>query len=119
MDHVGARHDIDLLLRKDLPQPLQIRRIGDIDGDIVREQMDVKFIGHGHIDDLPAHQMGLGLFRPGKFVNGQEHRIAQLPDPPGDLLVGQSERVKGAREERYLAAALLRPRPRCKAGTGT
>ena len=106
MDHVGARHDINLLLRKDLPQPLQIRRIGDIDGDIVGEQMDIKLIGHGHIDDLPAHQMGLGLFRPGKFVNGQEYRIAQLPDPPGDLLVGQSERVKGAREERHLAAAL-------------
>ncbi len=106
MDHVRSRHDIDLLLRKDLPKPLKIRRIGDIDGDIVGKQVDIKLIGHGHIDDLPAHQMGLGLFRPGKLVDGQEHRIAQLPDPSCDLLVGQGERVKGARKKRHLAAAL-------------
>lgn len=81
--------------------------------------MDVKFIGHGHIDDLPAHQWGWVFLDQENSSMAQEHRIAQLPDPPGDLLVGQSERVKGAREERYLAAALLRPRPRCKAGTGT
>ena len=63
------------------------------------EQVHIKLIGHGHADDLPPHQRGLGLFGPGELVDGQKDLEAQVPDLLDDALVAQGEGVKGAGEE--------------------
>ena len=63
------------------------------------EDVDVKFVGHGHADDLPPDEGGLGLLRPGELVHGQVDLQPQVPDGGDDALVGEGEGVKGAREE--------------------
>ena len=100
VDNVGSHNDIEFLRREHLSQATQIRRVRDVDRRVVREQMDIKLVRDGHVYDLAAHQVRLGLFRPGELVDGEEYGESKLLDLLRDLLVGQCERVEGSREER-------------------
>ena len=64
VDHVGAHDEVQLTSGEHVLQPPQIAGIGDVDGDIVGEQMHMEFVRHRHGGDLPPDQAGLGLFRP-------------------------------------------------------
>ena len=88
MDHVGSHNDIEFFCREHLPQAAQIRRVRDVDRRVVREQMDIKLVRDGHVYDLAAHQMRLGLLRPGKLINGKKYGKSELLDLLCDLLVG-------------------------------
>ena len=46
-------------LRYKFPQTAQIIRVGDIDRDLIREEMHMKITCYRHVDDLPADQMRL------------------------------------------------------------
>ena len=59
---IAADHDIQLFSGKHLSQAFQIRRIGDIDRNIIREQVHMELIRHRHTHDLTADQMRLRLF---------------------------------------------------------
>ena len=88
VDHVGSHNDIEFFRREHLPQAAQIRRVRDVDRRVVREQMNIKLIRDGHVYDLSAHQMRLGLLRPGKLINGKKYGKSELLDLLCDLLVG-------------------------------
>lgn len=61
-------------------QAANICFIGNIDGNVIRERIDVLFIGNGHIHDLTPHQAGLGMLGPGKLIEGQVDFKAHIPD---------------------------------------
>ncbi len=97
--HVGAHRQVQLPAGKDLPQPVQVLRRGQVHRDVVGEEVHVELVRHGHADDLPPHQGGLGLLGPGELVDGQVHLQPQVPDLLDDALVAQGEGVEGAGEE--------------------
>ena len=84
---IAADHDIQLFSGKHLSQAFQIRRIGNIDRNLIREQVHMELIRHRHTHDLTADQMRLRLFRPGKFIDRQKHLIAAVADLADNLLV--------------------------------
>ena len=106
VDHIGAYNEIQFPAGEQLPQPLQVIGIGDIDGNIIGEQMYMKLVRHRHGHDPAADQTGLGLFRPGKFIHRQIHLVAHIADGVGQRLVGQGEGVEGAGEEGHLLPAV-------------
>ena len=63
------------------------------------EEVHVELIRHGHADDLPTHQGGLGLLGPGELVHCQIDLHPQVPDGLDDALVAEGEGVEGAGEE--------------------
>ena len=95
-DDVGPDGDIQLFSRKDFLQASHVGLVGNIDRHVVREGVNVLFIGHGHIHDLAAHEPRLGMFGPGKFIEGQIDIESQVADPAGHGLVAQTEGVEGA-----------------------
>ena len=99
-DHVAARHKIQLPLRQEAFQKRQIARHGDVDGNIVREQIRVPLVGGGDHGDLPPQELGQRLLAPREFVDGQIHLKAQRADLLHDLLVPGGKRVERAGEER-------------------
>ena len=99
VDHVGAHDEVQLTSGEHVLQPPQIAGIGDVDGDIVGEQMHMEFVRHRHGGDPAADQAGLGLFRPGELVHRQKHLVPHVPDGAGQRLVGQGKGVEGAGEE--------------------
>ena len=99
---IAADHDKQLFSGKHLSQAFQIRRVGDIDRNIIWEQVHMELIRHRHAHDLTADQMRLRLFRPGKFIDRQKYLIAEVADLADNLLVRQRKRVKRAREECHL-----------------
>ena len=88
VDHVGPHNDIEFFCREHLPQAAQIRRVRDVDRRVVREQMDIKLVRDGHVYDLAAHQVRLGLLRPGELIDGEKYGKAEFLDLLCDLLVG-------------------------------
>ena len=63
-DHVAARDEINVSVRKQVPQPRKILRHGDIDGDLVREQIRVPLVGSRDGDDAPAQELGKRFLAP-------------------------------------------------------
>ena len=84
---IATDHDIQLFSGKHLSQAFQIRRIGDIDRNIIREQVHMELIRHRHTHNLTADQMRLRLFRPGKFIDRQKYLIAEVANLADNLLV--------------------------------
>ena len=76
------------------------------DRNIVGEQVDVEIPCHGHVDNLTADQVGLGLFGPGKLVHSQIDLKAQVADGVDNALVGEGKGVEGAGEEGDLPGRL-------------
>ena len=99
-DHVAARHKIQLPLRQQTLQQRQIARHGDVDGNIVREEVGIPLVGGGDHGDLPPQELGKRLFAPRKLVDRQIHLKAQRADVLHDLLVPGGKRVERAGEER-------------------
>ena len=99
-DHVAARDKVDLPARKQLPQPRKIVRHGDVDGDLVREQIRVPLVGSRNGDDAAAQELGKRLLAPREFVDGKIDLKAARADLLYDLLVADGERVERAGEER-------------------
>ncbi|CAN4002819.1 DUF4406 domain-containing protein, partial [Dysosmobacter welbionis] len=97
--HVRAHRQVQLPAGKDLPQPVQVLRRGQVHWDVVGEEVHVELVRHGHADDLPPHQGGLRLLGPGELVDGQIHLHPQIPDLLDDALVAQGEGVEGAGKE--------------------
>ena len=54
--HVRAHRQVQLPAGKDLPQPVQVLRRGQVHRDVVGEEVHVELVRHGHADDLPPHQ---------------------------------------------------------------
>ena len=100
--HVGAHSEVDLPAAEDLAQAAQVIRVCQVHRDIVGEEVDVKLVGHGHADDLAAHQGRLGLLGPGEFIHRQIHLVSKVADLLHDALVRQGEGVEGAGEEGHL-----------------
>ena len=103
---VASHYHIDGPPCKYLLQPLQIRRIGDIDWNIVGEQVHMELVRHRHIDNLAADQVRLRLLGPGKLVHSQINLVAQIPDLTDDSLVGEGKRVERTWEESHLLPLL-------------
>ena len=103
-DDVRADGDVQVPAGKDILELLDVRRIGDVDGDIVREGIHVLFIGDGHVHDFAAHEPRLGVLGPGKFIEGQVNVETQVAYLAGHGLVAQAEGVEGPRIEAGLAA---------------
>ena len=97
--HVAAHHDGHAAPRERLAQLAQVLRVGDVHREVLREDVNVELVRHGHGYDAAADAVGLGALGPGKFVDGQQHLEAQVADGPDDALVGQGEGVKRAGEE--------------------
>ena len=57
-----------------------IQRRGQVYRDVVREEINVKYIRHRHAHDLPPNQRGLSLFGPGELVDGEVDLKAQVSD---------------------------------------
>ena len=102
--HVRAHRQVQLPPCKDLPQAVQIQRRGQVYRDVVREEINVKYIRHRHAHDLPPNQRGLSLFGPGELVDGEVDLKAQVSDGTHDPLMGEGEGIEGAGEEGHLAA---------------
>ena len=94
--HVGPHRQIQFPVGKDLPQAVQVAGSGQVHRNVVGEEVHVELVRHGHADDLPPHQGGLGLFGPGELVDGEIHLHPQVPDLLDDALVAQGEGVEGA-----------------------
>ena len=62
--HVAADHDGDRTPRQRLPQLPQVFRVCDVDRKILRENVDVKLVCHGHRGDLSPDAVGLGALGP-------------------------------------------------------
>ena len=101
--HVAAHHDGHAAAGEGLPQRPQVVGVGDVHREILREDAHMEHVRHGHGGDAPPQAVGLGLFRPGELVDGQQHLIAQIADGLDDALVGQGEGVEGAGEEGHRA----------------
>ena len=100
-DNVRTGNDVKLHSLENIPQTFEIMRVGDVDGNLIREKVNPEISCHRHVDDLPADQVRLGFFGPGKLINGQIYLKTQFPDRADDPFMGQGEGVKGSREERY------------------
>ena len=102
LHHVGSHCNVDFLFREQAAQFRQILRIGNVDGNIVRENIKVLFIGDGHGKNFLPQHVRQGLLGPGEFIDGQIYLVAHIPNGGGNGLVPQAERVEGSREERHL-----------------
>ena len=78
---------------------LQITWIGNVDWNLIRENIDMELIRHRHIDDLAADQVRLRLFRPGKLVNSQVHFKALIANLAHDFFVRTRKWIEGARQK--------------------
>ena len=94
--HIGSHSQVQFLVGKDCLQFPDIFRVGDVHRQVLREGIDVLHIRHGHVHDFPAHEPGLGVFRPGEFIQGQIHCKPHIPDPPGHCFVSAAEGIEGA-----------------------
>ena len=98
-DDVASRDQVELAAFKEAGELFQLLGVGDVDGDLVREEEDALQIRHAHGGDLPPHQLRHGLLGPGELVDGEidlEALPAQLRDDP---LVAGGEGIEGPREE--------------------
>ena len=88
---------------KNFFQLLQVGRISHIYRYIIREGVNMFFIGNRHIHNLPSHQARLRMLRPRKFVKCQIHVKAQVPNLNGNRFMPQAERIEGSRIKAHLA----------------
>ena len=103
-DDVRTDGDVKVAAGKDFLQLLDVGRISDVDGDVVRERIHVLFVGDGHIHDFAAHEARLSMLGPGKFIEGQVDIEAQVAYLAGYSFMAQTEGVEGPRIEAGLAA---------------
>ena len=99
-DHVAARDEIQLPARKQRLQPGKIVRHGDVDRDIIREQIRIPLVGHGDGDDPAPQELRERLFAPRELVDGQIDLEAARADFLYDLLMTDGKRIKCAGEKR-------------------
>ena len=97
--HVAAHHNGHLPARESPAQGGEVVRVGDVDREVLREDMDMELVRCGDGGDAAADAVGLGLLRPGELVNSQHDLIAQIPDGLDNALMGEGEGVEGAGEE--------------------
>ena len=97
--HIAAGYEIELPAGEQVFEPLEVPGIGDVHGDLVREQAHVHLVRHAHGGDLPAAELGDGMLAPGELVDGQEHLEAHVLQLPDDPLVPRGEGIEGPREE--------------------
>ena len=86
-DNVAADHDGHLPPWECLAQLAQVSGIGDVHREILREDVDIELIGHGHRRDAAADAVGLRALRPREFVDGEQHLEAEVADGAHDALV--------------------------------
>ena len=60
-DDVRPHHQIELPVREELLQPLQVLRIPGVHRQLAGEEVHVEFIRDAHVDDLTADEMGLSF----------------------------------------------------------
>ena len=98
-DYVGSHRQIGPPAAADPLQSFQIGGGGQVHGNVVGEEIHIELVGHGHADDLPPDQGGLGLLGPGELIDRQVHLKPQIPDFLDDTFVAQREGVESAWEE--------------------
>ena len=101
LHHIAPRHHIDLFLRKQSPQLLQIGRVGNVYRNIFREKIDVFLVRNGNIQYLPPHHMRLCFFRPRKFVQRKINHKAHIANFSGNLLMPQRKGVECTGKKRH------------------
>ena len=104
--HVGPHRQIQRLPREHLPQAVQVGGGGQVHREVVGEEIHVELVRHGHADNLPPDERGLGLLGPGELVHRQIHLEPQVPDGLDDALMAEGEGIEGAGEEGGLLRGL-------------
>ena len=74
-------------------------RIGNVDRDIIREDVKPLLIRDRHRQNGLAQHMRQRLFGPGKLIDSQIHFKTHITDRCGDRLMSQTERIEGSREK--------------------
>ena len=97
--HVRAHRQVQLPAGKDLPQPVQVLRRGQVHWDVVGKRYTSNSSATDMLTICLPHQGGLRLLGPGELVDGQIHLHPQVPDLLDDALVAQGEGVEGAGKE--------------------
>lgn len=99
-DHIAACDKIDVSARKQLPQAGKIVRHGDIDGDLVWEQICIPLVGGRNGDNAAAQELGERFLAPRELVDGEIDLEAACADLLHDLLMADGKRVERAGEKR-------------------
>ena len=96
---IAAYYNMYVLSGEKTFQISQILWIAQIDLDLIWYHVDIPFVGHRHGDDPAPNSSGLGLFRPGKFIDSQVDFEAQLLDFLNDSLMAEGEGIEGPGEK--------------------
>ena len=96
---------LDIIANDYTPEQLaelpEIVRVRDVDRDLVREEIDVEIPRDGHVDDLPADEVGLRFLGPGKFIDSQIDFKTHFADRPNNSTVGKRKGIKSSRKNSF------------------
>ena len=95
VDHIAAGDQIHRAVRQQSPQSGQIFGHGNVDRDLIGEQISIPLVGHRDADDLAAQQLGQRHLGPGELIHRQIHLKTHAADLLHDLLMTHREGVKG------------------------
>ena len=108
--HVRARDQVQLPPGEPGLERRKLLRVGDVDRQLVGEEVDVFLVGGAHRGDAPPGQARDGLLAPRELVDGKIHRKALGGQLAHDALVPGGKRVERAGEEGH--GPVLGPRKR-------